>query len=155
ELTRSSLKRQLAAWLAHGKVRGQGPLRPSTVRLLIATLRTLLNTAVEDGLTAANPAVRLGRFVRPADGLEGDAPDPFTADEVTRLLEVAQQEAPEWYAFVLTLARTGLRIGEGLALQRDDVDLNRRTLWVRRSWTRGRLGTTKGGRSRAVDLTPK
>jgi integrase len=84
---------------------------------------------------------------------EVDAPDPFTADEVRQPLETAEREYPEWYALFLTLARTGLRIGEGLALQRDDVDLGRRTLWGRRTWTRGRLGSTKGGRSRAVDLS--
>jgi hypothetical protein len=41
---------------------------------------------------------------------------------------LAAQDVPEWYAFVLALARTGLPIGEGLALQRSDVDLNRRML---------------------------
>jgi integrase len=84
-----------------------------------------------------------------------ESPDPFTAEEMSQILQTATREYSEWHAFVLTLARTGLRIGEGLALQRDDVDLKRRTLRVRRTWTRGRLGTTKGGRSRAVDLSPQ
>lgn len=155
ELSRAALKTQLAAWLAHGKVRSPGPLRPGTVRLLLATLRAVLSTAVEDGLLAANPAARLGRYLRAAGPDPEEAPDPFTAEELRQLLETAERELPEWYPFWLTLARAGLRIGEGLALQRDGVDLGRRTLWVRRTWTRGRLGTTKGGRSRAVDLSPQ
>ncbi|HEV8311042.1 MAG TPA: site-specific integrase, partial [Methylomirabilota bacterium] len=155
DLTRSALKTQLAAWLANGKVRGSGPLRPGTVRLLVATLRAVLNTAMEDGLISTNPASRLGRFVRADGAIEDEAPDPFTADEVQALLGVAEREYPEWHPFSLTMARTGLRIGECLALQRDDVDVTRRTLWIRRTWTRGRLGTTKGGRSRAVDLSPQ
>src|SRR5262245_62712780 len=31
----------------------------------------------------------------------------------------------------------------------------RGTLWVRRTWTRGRLGSPKGNRSCAVDLSPQ
>lgn len=155
QLSRAAIKKQLAIWLSNGKVRGSGPLRAGTVRLIVATLRAVLNTAVEDGLITANPASRLGRFIRSGDVMGDQAPDPFTADEVCQLLETAEREFSEWYPLVLTLARTGLRIGECLALQRDDVDPARRTLWVRRTWTRGRLGTTKGGRSRAVDLSPK
>jgi integrase len=154
ELTRAAIKAQIARWLREGKVRGgPGPLRPGTVRLLIATLRALLNAAVEDGHVTGNPAARLGRYVR-ADRLE-EAPDPFTADEVRCLLEVAMREWPEWHAFFLTLARTGLRIGEGLALRRDDVDLGQWRVCVRQTWTRGRLGTAKGGRRRTVDLSPQ
>jgi integrase len=152
ELTRPAIKAEIARWLREGKVRG-GPLRPGTVRLLIATLRTLLNAAVEDGHLTGNPAVQLGRYVR-ADHLE-EAPDPFTADEVRGLLEVARREWPEWHAFFLTLARTGLRIGEGLALRRDAVDLGQWRVYVKQTWTRGRLGTAKGGRRRTVDLSPQ
>src|SRR5262245_19169125 len=109
ELSRPALKRQLAAWLTNGKIRGRGGLKPGTVRLLVATLRTILNAAVEDGLISTNPAARLGRFVR-SDGAEDEAPDPFTAEEVSQILHTAEREYPEWRPFFLTLARTGLRI---------------------------------------------
>ncbi len=36
--------------------------------------------------------------------------------------EVAETDYPEWYAFVLTLARTGLRLGEAIGLECADVD---------------------------------
>src|SRR5262249_37350548 len=54
--------------------------------------------------------------------------------EIDRLLETAKQKRPEFHPLILTLARTGLRIGEALTLQIGDVDLDRRELWVRRSW---------------------
>lgn len=38
---------------------------------------------------------------------------------------------PEAYPVVLTLARTGLRIGEALTLHADDLDFQRRELRVR------------------------
>ena len=54
---------------------------------------------------------------------------------------------------VLLLFRTGLRLGEFLALHREDVNLQDRTLSVRRNLSRGTLSTTKSGRGRKVDLS--
>jgi integrase len=128
---------------------------PGQRQLLIATLRAILNTALEEGLVAANPAVRLGRHIRNEHWLDERRPDPFTADDTQQILTAAEGAYPEWQVFFLVMARTGLRVGECLALQPDDLDLARGTLWVRRTWTRGRLGSPKGNRSRAVDLTPQ
>src|SRR5437867_1334666 len=121
-------------------------MRRGSVRLIVATLRVILSAAVEDGLLPANPALRLGRLLRPTDpggGVE-ERPDPFTAGEIETLVAVCAREFPEWYALILTLARTGLRIGEGLALQWDDIGPER--LMVRLTYTRGRLGSPKGNR---------
>lgn len=151
-MTRRSRTRG-STWATNGKVRGTGPLRASSVKLLVATLRTILNAAIEDELIDANPAARLGRLIGRTAGDAEEAPDPFTADEVRALLDAVERDWPEWHVFFLTMARTGLRVGECLALQRDDLDLARGSLWVRRTWTRGRLGSPKGKRSRAVDLS--
>jgi integrase len=156
EITRARIRSRLAVWLGPtGKVRGSGAMRRSSVRLIVATLRVILNAAVEDGLLTMNPALRLGRLLRPADpsGFEQERPDPFTADEIEKLLTTAEREIPEWYSLVLTLARTGLRIGEALGLQWADVGPDR--LMVRRTHTRGRIGTPKGNRGRLVDLSPR
>ena len=60
-----------------------------------------------------------------------------------QLIGVARAEFPrEIYVLVLTLARTGLRPGEGRCLQIADVDLAVRQLWVRR--TEGRRGRKHG-----------
>src|SRR5437867_352873 len=40
----------------------------------------------------------------------------------------------------------------GFALRPEDVDLERGTIEVRRTWSRGRVGPTKTGRSRSVSL---
>jgi integrase len=67
----------------------------------------------------------------------------FTAEELRQLIDVARAEFPlEIYVLVLTLARTGLRPGEGRCLQVADVDLAVRQLWVRR--TEGRRGRKHG-----------
>jgi integrase len=68
--------------------------------------------------------------------------------------------SPQVYALVLTLASSGLRSGEALALQVDDLDLPHGELWVRRTWgsgrkTRGdrRFNTPKSGKARQVDMS--
>jgi integrase len=53
---------------------------------------------------------------------------------------------------VLVAVRTGLRLGELLALTWDDVDLATGKLVVRRSAYRGQLGPTKTGALREVPL---
>jgi integrase len=60
---------------------------------------------------------------------------------------------PAYPVFFLILARTGLRPGEAAALRVDDVDLVGRRLRVERTWTDGRLGPTKSGRVRWVDMS--
>jgi integrase len=60
------------------------------------------------------------------------------------------------HVMFLTLADGGLRPGEALALQWEDVDLNDRTVNIERALSRGgRIKTTKTGESRRVDLTTR
>jgi integrase len=47
-------------------------------------------------------------------------------------------------------AQSGLRAGEVLGLQWQDLDLERGTVLVQRSWSRQRIGPTKTGRARVV-----
>jgi integrase len=107
-------------------------LKPRTVKGHLDVLRACLSEAVEDKLIPVNPAARLSKLVpRSGDNPEIDI---FTRAEVTAFLEVAERHMRDAYPIVLTLARTGLRIGEARTLQSDDVDFAQRTLWVRRTW---------------------
>jgi integrase len=133
-------------------------LKPRTVKGHLDVLRACLSAAVEDGLISVNPAARLGKFV-PRSG-EGQAFEIFTRAEVTTLLEVAERDMPDAYPIVLTLARTGLRIGEALTLLADDVDFAQHLLWVRRTWGSrrkalgdGRINAPKNNRIRGVDMS--
>ncbi|MEO5927525.1 MAG: tyrosine-type recombinase/integrase [Patescibacteria group bacterium] len=71
-------------------------------------------------------------------------------EETNSLLDAA---APEWRTMILAALRTGLRIGELLALTWSDVDLVAGRLVVRRTVWRGREGTPKGGRARELPLS--
>lgn len=61
--------------------------------------------------------------------------------------------APEWKVFLKTGLKTGLRVGELLALKWQDVDLVAGQLVVRRTLWRDQEGPPKGGRNRTVPLS--
>ncbi len=123
----------------------QSGTRSKTRALRLSVLRSCLNSAMEDGLLQANPAARAGRFLLASHVERRHEVElsVFTAEELRQLIDVARAEfPPEIYVLVLTLARTGLRPGEGRCLQIADVDLAVRQLWVRR--TEGRRGRKHG-----------
>jgi hypothetical protein len=74
----------------------------------------------------------------------------LTFEETPRFLRAA---APEWRAFVTIALKTGLRVGELLALRWEDLDLVAGRLMVRRTLWRDQEGTPKGGRTREVPLS--
>jgi integrase len=128
------------------------------VRGHLDVLRACFSVAVEDRLITANPAARLGKFVTRSG--ENREIETFTQAELTTILEVAEREMPDAYPIVLTLARTGLRIGEALTLQANDLDFERRELWVRRTWGSRkkalgsrRINAPKSNRFRRVDMS--
>src|SRR4051812_45288656 len=97
------------------------PVRASTVRGIGRTLSTILSQAVEDELLPANPALRLGRYLRAGDDPEPEI-DPFTREDVALVLAIARERFPEWYPWLLCGLRTGMRAGELLALQWGDTN---------------------------------
>ena len=116
-ITRERVKALVAQQYQAGSLKSEGrSISPRTVRGFMATLVAVLNSAVDDGLIASNPALRWGRVVK-SDQTEVEEIEVFTPEELTRLLEVTEQDYADVYPFVLCLARTGLRLGEAMALQ--------------------------------------
>ena len=118
---------------------------------IIRCLSSLLSHAVEDNLLPVNPALKPGKFLPKISKRRGL--DPLTRQELAQFLAHTKAVAPTLYPLFLCAARTGLRQGELLALQWDDVNLTGRFLEVRRNFTHGRLTTPKSGESRRVDLS--
>jgi integrase len=130
-------------------------LKIGTVRGIARTLSAVLSQAVEDELLPANPALRLGRHLRRGDE-PAPEPNPFTRDESALLVETAWKYFPEWHAFILCGLRTGLRLGEMLALQWGDVDWRGRFIRIQRNLPEGQstLSTPKNHQARRVDMSP-
>ncbi len=79
--------------------------------------------------------------------------DPLNHEEVALFLETCATYYPEHYPFFFTAFRTGMRLGELLALKWEDVDWHGKFILVRRSYKRGRLTPTKSGKQRRVDMS--
>ena len=80
---------------------------------------------------------------------------PLTADEVQTLLDNASKFPFEAYTFFLVAVRTGLRVGELLALEWNDIDFENRFVEIKRamSVSTKQTGPPKNKKTRKVDLT--
>lgn len=114
-------------------------------------VRTILGTAVRDGLLASNPCQITGA------GSAKSPERPYMTREHAVLLLDALPPHVRVPGLVTLLAH--LRLGELLALRRADVDLAGGVLHVRRAVTRTKAGPlvkeTKTGHSRSVHLPPE
>jgi len=131
----------------------------NTVRLIKAALSTVLSDAVDDGYLETNPAFGAGRkrgkkadALTQAERLQKIRPLSWT-DRDALLAEAASDR--RHHALFATLAKAGLRPGEGFALKPMDIDFKNQTLRVDRAATDdGRAKDTKTHETRTVDLTP-
>jgi len=156
ECLRGELKRaQVNALLLDEQRQG---LSRNTVRLIGSCLSALCSEAIDDGLLTVSPVTALGRWLRgPAEQCDavGRARSirPFTTGEVACILATARKFYPRYYPLFLTLARTGCRPGEALALRWNEVNFTSREILIERAVSAGRIGPTKTGRSRRVDMS--
>lgn len=120
-----------------------------TVNNTLTVLNVLLKTAVEWDVIERHPcSIRL-------------LPTPMTEaqfhgfDEYDRLVQAADRLGLDTYLLVLLGGDAGLRLGEMMALEWSDVDLQKRKLCVQHSDWKGHVTTTKGGRLRHVPMTER
>ncbi|MBU8899929.1 site-specific integrase [Corallococcus sp. M34] len=128
--------------LRRRKVRTTKLLSLKTINNALAVLSKLLNLAKEQSVLAHVPDVKLFKVKKPDY-------DFLTFEEVERLLAAA---GPEDFALLTAAPKTGLRQGELIGLQWQDVDVPRAKLHVKRTIWRGVEGTPMGGSTRTVDL---
>ncbi len=132
-----------------------GGLARNTVRIIHATLRAMLNSAVDDGVILANPAEKLGRQLRlvASPMARQEEIKAMTREQVDSFLSTATREAARYEPLFLLMARTGLRVGEPLALQRNDLNFPDREIRVERGFSSGRIEKPKTGHGRTVDMS--
>lgn len=112
----------------------------------------VFNYGVEDELVKENPCNGiLDRLKLKRTG--EDELFPFNHEEVHQFLSTCRQHFPDEYPFYMTAFSTGIRLGELLALEWSDIDLYRKRMEVSKSFSRGRIGKTKTGKNRWVDIS--
>jgi integrase len=138
---------------------GEG-LSARTVRYLHTIIHGVLGQAVKDGLLLRNPA----DAAAPPTAREAKPPEMtcWSAGQLAAFLSWAATHS-QHHALWRTLAYTGMRRGETLALRWRDVGLDAGTVSVRRSAGMVRVagegadvieGDTKSGKPRVIDLDP-
>ncbi|WP_309245339.1 tyrosine-type recombinase/integrase [Vibrio mediterranei] len=98
-----------------------------TINEFLTILRAVFSRAQRDGLITLNPM----------DGIENlkvvnAEPMPFEKEEIQKLFNTPTECQSGKHALLFNIL-TGVRIGELLALSWEDIDWNRRVLYVRRS----------------------
>jgi integrase len=118
-------------------------LSPKTVNNHLTLLISMLSLSVDLGWLQSVPRIK-----KPKVGLDSDYRYLRTDQEVAAFLRAAQAEDEHVHVMYATALYTGLRAGEVAGLHWSDVDLERRLITVRRSYT----GPTKSGRIRHVPI---
>ena len=144
EITRKDIKEFIY------RKQGEG-LSQSTVRIIKSYLSSILSQAVDDEIIQVNPAHSLGKVIKKKD--QGENINPLSKEELKSLLDSVKIHFSGHYTLFLLLPRTGVRIGEALALQWGDIDFAGRFIEVKRSIVRGRISMPKNNKSRRVDMS--
>ncbi len=111
-----------------------------TMNSLRSSLRTFFAYLHAAGETRSNPARLIRRAI-----CSGPLPRSLSEDEQTRLLGVLAKAPDRDRVLFTVMLRTGIRLGSALALEVDDVDLDRGEL---------RLRGAKGNREQVVFFPP-
>ena len=118
-------------------------LHPKTVNNVLSVLAKSLKRAVEWGVMHGMPCeVRLVRAPEPEMSAYSDA-------EYEALIAAAKGISQQTHLMILLGGEAGLRIGELVALRQVDVDVGRRTVYVRRNRWRDVEDMPKSGKGRA------
>jgi len=111
-----------------------------------------LGYAVDEELIEANPVSGILKRLK-LERSKKISIEPMTQEEVELFLETCQKYWPEHFTFFLCAFRTGMRLGEILALQWGDIDWNSKFIRVERSYKRGVVEKPKNGNGRRVDMS--
>ena len=126
-------------------------LSKASVRMIKDCLSGPLSFAVDEGLIPVNNTSGIIKRLN----MEKDQAkiEPLNHEEVELFLGACQKNYPEHYPFFLCAFRTGMRLGELLALRWGDVDFNSRFIRVSRSYKLGEFSPTKTNQERRVDMS--
>ncbi len=129
-----------------------GGLSRSSVCLVRDVISGPLNCAVDEEIIDANPVAGITKRLQLGKRRNIDI-EPLTHEEVQVFLDACIKHAAPFYPFFLCAFRTGMRLGELLALKWGDIDWNGQFIRVARSYKVGRITDTKTGKSRRVDMS--
>lgn len=114
-----------------GRVDKKGEkLAPATIRRYLTILQSILTMAWKQEYISSNPAdtrrLEISKIVTPEVEV-------FSNEEIAEILKMARLEPIHIHAVIATAIYTGARRGEIAGLKWEDVDFEKRTMYIRRS----------------------
>jgi integrase len=125
----------------------------ATVTLTKDVLSGVFNCALDEEILISNPCLGITKRLEFSKKQGKQEIEPLTIEELKLYLETCFKYYPEFYPFFLCLARTGMRLGEAIAIRMADIDFNSKYIWVKRSYRRGKFTAPKNGKTRKVDMS--
>lgn len=137
-------------------MQAQGRANATAVKVY-TILKSLFKMAYLADMIDRNPMDKVERPRPRKDELKPAEAEAYTSGEVRAILECLEGEPLKWRAFIHLLIDTGVRRGEALGIQWEDVDFKDKTVFIHRNlcYTPERgiyLDAPKNGHSRVVDL---
>jgi integrase len=145
EITRKDVRDLLLRLYNKGLSRG-------TVCLTRDVLSGPFAHAIDDEIIENNPVLGVVKRLQLTRNKTSEI-EPLTRAEVQLFLETCREYRSDYYPLFLTAFRSGLRLGELLALQWGDLDWNSKFIRVNKSFKRGRITQTKTSKGRRVDMS--
>jgi len=105
--------------------------KTTTVKHINATMSNAMSKAVDLNLIIKNPCS--GVLIKKVDEVQSDKIKYWEKEEIGLFLQACKSDNMMYYYFFLALIRTGLRKGEAMALQWEDIDLEKGELTVNKT----------------------
>ena len=122
---------------------------PSTTNTVLTTLSVMLKAALDWDVIERMPCTIRLLHVPPSEAAFHDF------EEYENLVDSSVAYGANAHVLVLLGGEAGLRMGEMIALEWDDVEFAKMQLYVRRSDWRGHVTVPKGGRPRRIPMTQR
>jgi integrase len=132
---------------------------PSTIECIHSIIHGIFTHSILSGLlnTNVNPAEGLLKHILPPRRKRRlNPPHPFNAEELEVFLESIQRTAnPREAMLIEMMGRTGLRLGEALAVKLENLNIEKREYFVREQFNLGDFKAPKNNIERIVELPPQ
>lgn len=130
----------------------ESALKPGTISSRISVLVWLYDAAIARDLIKKNPLKQARKLLKKKKWKKFRA-TPFSAEDEAQLVEAFKTLAPRYHCLLLLLLRTGMRIGEALALKLEDIDWKLRKIRINATWTCGIEDTPKYESDRVIAIS--
>ena len=144
-ITRSEIKTLLIGIHERGQSR-------STVGLVRDVISNIYLQAIDEEIIKHNPTTKILKRLNlePSKKIKNK---PLNLEEMKKFLETCKYEFSEMYVFFMVAFYTGMRMGEIIALEWQDIDFEKREISVTKHFRRELVPATKTDENREVRIS--